>query len=141
MRPCLLCGEPVELDPGFPPIRVVCQTCLPEVRGCGHYGLEGEPVSFWEWAGLMASGEQWVLYTGVVEPADHDDDRATYVSTIWLGLDLAADLLGRTPLIYETMIFGGPHDQRQWRYPTRGAAVAGHDQAVALARDAAGARR
>ena len=35
------------------------------------------------------------------------------------------------------MIFGGPHDEYQWRYPNREAALAGHDQAVALARDPA----
>ena len=57
------------------------------------------------------------------------------VSTVWIGLDYS---FGRgAPLIYETMIFGGPHDERQWRYPNRDAALAGHDQAVALAREAA----
>jgi hypothetical protein len=33
-------------------------------------------------------------------------------------------------LIFETMIFGGPFDQSQWRYHTEAAALAGHRQLV-----------
>lgn len=36
------------------------------------------------------------------------------------------------PLLYETMIFGGPHHGEQWRYSTRSEAVEGHAAALAL---------
>ena len=52
------------------------------------------------------------------------------VSTMFLGIDHQwGDGL---PLLYETMIFGGPEDGYQDRYTTRNEAVAGHAVAVAL---------
>ena len=48
------------------------------------------------------------------------------VSTVFLGLDHQG---GEGPhLLFETMIFGGPHDQDQARYPTWAEAEAGHAQ-------------
>jgi len=46
------------------------------------------------------------------------------VSTVWLGLDHGYG--GGPPLIFETMVFGGAHDEDQWRYPTEVEALAGH---------------
>ena len=46
------------------------------------------------------------------------------VSTVFLGLDHAFD--GGTPLLFETMIFGGEHDEYQERYATWDEAEAGH---------------
>jgi hypothetical protein len=54
---------------------------------------------------------------------------------VWIGIDYR--MRPGPPLIFETMIFGGPLDQTQWRWPSEEAALAGHDQAVALVRDAA----
>ena len=54
------------------------------------------------------------------------------VSTVFLGLDHSFSEQG-PPILYETMIFGGVHDQYQQRYATRAEAVAGHAAAVALA--------
>lgn len=56
------------------------------------------------------------------------------VSTVFLGLDHQWTE-GRPPMIYETMIFGGPHDDSQWRYSTREQAESGHSAAVTLARE------
>jgi hypothetical protein len=96
-----------------------------------HYDLDGNPIGLWEWLALFHSAERIIARDRV------DDD--VEVSTVWLGMDYA---FGKgTPLIFETMIFGGPHDEWQWRYPNRDAALAGHDQAVALARDASRTRR
>ena len=53
------------------------------------------------------------------------------VSTVFLMID--HQFGGGPPLLYETMIFGGAHDQEQWRYSTRDAALAGHARAVELA--------
>lgn len=54
------------------------------------------------------------------------------VSTVFLGLDHS---FGEgPPLIFETLISGGAHDQDMWRYSTWDEAVAGHEKAVSLVR-------
>ena len=53
------------------------------------------------------------------------------VSTVFLGLDHDWGL-GPLPVLWETMIFGGPHDEYQERYTSRTAALAGHQRALAL---------
>ena len=58
-------------------------------------------------------------------------DDNVWVSTVFLGLD--HNYFGGRPLLYETMIFGGPHDLYQSRYSTKEEAIAGHDEAVLLA--------
>lgn len=55
------------------------------------------------------------------------------VSTVFLGIDHNFSDVG-PPVLFETMIFGGPHDEEQWRYTTWNEAVAGHQVAVELAR-------
>ncbi len=54
------------------------------------------------------------------------------VSTVFLGLDHNFGTNG-PPLLWETMIFGGPHDGYQDRYSTRDEALTGHAKAVELA--------
>lgn len=52
------------------------------------------------------------------------------VSTVFLGID--HNWLGvGPPLLFETMIFGGPHSEWQCRYSTWADAAIGHDQVVA----------
>lgn len=46
------------------------------------------------------------------------------VSTVFLGLDHSFG--GRKPLLFETMVFGGPLDQEQERYSTWEEAEKGH---------------
>jgi len=58
--------------------------------------------------------------------------RGIQVSTVFLGLDHSW-LEDSPPLVFETMIFGGDHDQYQARYSTWDEAVSGHQQAVVLA--------
>lgn len=55
------------------------------------------------------------------------------VSTIFLGLD---HQWGQSPepILWETMIFGGAHDEYQARYTSYEAAIAGHHRALALVR-------
>ena|SRR5712664_2255984 len=53
------------------------------------------------------------------------------VSTVFLGID--HQFGDGSPLLFETMIFGGEHDQEQWRYSTWEEAEAGHNAAVTLA--------
>jgi hypothetical protein len=47
------------------------------------------------------------------------------VSTVFLGVDHNFSGKG-PPLLFETMIFGGEHDQDQWRYSTWAEAEKGH---------------
>jgi hypothetical protein len=58
------------------------------------------------------------------------------VSTVFLGLDHNWGKQG-PPIVFETMIFGGKHDQYQERYCTWDEALAGHKQALALVKEAA----
>jgi hypothetical protein len=62
------------------------------------------------------------------------DDRVgrVRVSTVLLLIDHAFG--PGPPVIFETMIFGGWHDQRQWRYTSMEAARCGHVRALAMVR-------
>jgi len=48
------------------------------------------------------------------------------VSTVFIGLDHRFDQSGGDPLLFETMVFGGPHDQECERYSTWDEAEVGH---------------
>jgi hypothetical protein len=54
------------------------------------------------------------------------------VSTVFLGIDHNFSLEG-PPILFETMILGGPHDQYQDRYATKDEAIAGHAKALRIA--------
>ena len=55
-----------------------------------------------------------------------------WVSTVFLGLDHAWPKDGITPVLWETMIFGGEHDQYQDRYTSYEDALEGHKKALTL---------
>ncbi len=52
------------------------------------------------------------------------------VSTVFLGLDHGWN--SSVPVLWETMIFGGEHDQYQERYTSYEDAVEGHQKAIDL---------
>lgn len=59
---------------------------------------------------------------------DKDEDGGDVrVSTVFLGLDHNFGASG-PPILYETMVFGGPYDGSQERYATRDDAIAGHQR-------------
>lgn len=78
----------------------------------------------------------WALWFGKNENrrvANTVIDKNVGVSTVFMGLD--HNFLGRgDPILFETMIFGGPLDQEQWRYTSYDAAERGHEEAVAACR-------
>jgi len=86
------------------------------------------------WAHWMETSERvlWQDQVGVYR-----------VSTVFLGLDhnfgFAHEGKDRTPVLFETMIFGHGHklDEEMWRYRTWEEAQAGHLAAVQLAKEAA----
>jgi hypothetical protein len=89
-----------------------------------YYDRAGNPIKFWDWAAKMEMGfdrivEQTVLVEG---------ENAVTVSTIWIGLDM--NWLRGPPMIFETMVFGGPTDLEGRRYSTEEEARAGHAQMV-----------
>lgn len=95
-----------------------------------HYVLEPDhsvrPAELMEWAHFFGDMAKRRVALDRVGDAS--------VSTVFLGLDHS---FGRgPPLIFETLILGGPHDQDMWRYSTWDEAVAGHKIAVELARKA-----
>ena len=91
-----------------------------------YYNINGEPIDFDTWVTLYELAEYKIVRRDTPSPG-------VTVSTVWLGLDhnYAG---GGAPQIFETMIFGGDHDQECFRYATLAAAEDGHALAVALAR-------
>ena len=59
------------------------------------------------------------------------------VSTVFLCLDHRFDRRG-PPIVFETMVFGGPMDSEQWRYCTLDEAKVGHAAALEQVRAKAG---
>lgn len=70
---------------------------------------------------------------------DADEGTGVRVSTVFLGLDHNFGF-GGPPLLYETLIFGGPLDGEMSRYATREEALAGHREMVARAHAAGGSK-
>lgn len=60
----------------------------------------------------------------------HTEIGDVYVSTIFKGLGLSMPFT--EPLLFETMIFGGPNDTHRFEYATYDEAITGHKSAVAL---------
>lgn len=95
----------------------------------GHYILSasGEPIpepDIMKWA-------LWFNNADARRVAHTELPDGTEVSTVFLGLDHSYG--HGPPILFETMIFGGPLDETQDRYATRQAAINGHAHYVALA--------
>lgn len=58
------------------------------------------------------------------------------VSTVFLGLDYSFGESNEHPILWETMIFGGEHDQYQERYSSLKMAIEGHEKALKLVQGA-----
>ncbi len=82
---------------------------------------------------------QWgeFLKTSPLRVIGRDTSGDVTVSTVFLGLDHRFTNTGE-PVLWETMVFGGPEDGWQERYTSHDAALAGHQRAVVLARAHAG---
>lgn len=91
---------------------------------CDKYDRYGLPLTLGEWCRRF----QDFAYRRIAE----DWIGEIRISTIWLGTDHSFGC--GPPLIFETMIFGGPEaiDGEMWRYATEEEARAGHARAVEL---------
>lgn len=73
---------------------------------------------------------QWLEDNPSRKIVKRDEIGDILVSTVFLGLDHAWD--SDTPVLWETMIFGGEHDQYQDRYTSYEDALEGHELALTL---------
>lgn len=87
-------------------------------------GDETKPVSLKEYL-------KWFYKTERLLAKDEVDD--ALVSTVFLGVDHRFQLDG-PPVLFETMIFGGPHDAYSERYSTKAEALEGHQKALRIVR-------
>lgn len=93
---------------------------LPAVSVTGYYDRRGDPLTLAEWGHLISSRlYKRVRFTELPGPPP------VVVSTVWLGLDHRFGDAG-APLIFETMVFGGPHDSDCFRWSTELEADLGH---------------
>jgi hypothetical protein len=95
----------------------------------GYYILdaEGRPaaVDLLQWGRWFENANRVIDYTEITSEVR--------VSTVFLGVDRRLWGDG-PPLLFETMIFGGPLNENQWRYASRDDALTGHAAAVRKAR-------
>lgn len=73
---------------------------------------------------------QWLEDNDHRRTVKRDEIGDILVSTVFLGLDHAWD--SDTPVLWETMIFGGEHNQYQERYTSHEDALEGHELALTL---------
>jgi hypothetical protein len=74
-----------------------------------------------EWGAWFESADRTVARTYLED--------GSYVSTVFLGIDHSFGLSGE-PVLFETMVFGGPQDEEMERYRTWEEAERGHDVMV-----------
>lgn len=84
---------------------------------------------------ILVWGNWWEQNDRAVAKSDLGDKGL--VSTVFLSINHRFGGEG-TPILYETMVFGGPLGGEMERYTSREAAVAGHEQMVARVLQAAG---
>ena len=99
----------------------------------GYYTLDADnrPVrtDLLSWGEMMNGNRRFVGYTEITSELR--------VSTVFIGIDHRHYGKG-PPLLFETMIFGGPLDGHQWRYASWDDAQTGHQAAVSKAHKAIG---
>lgn len=110
----------------------------PELHDMLYIEIGGEPMpaaDVHQWAEWMLEGDMENPPRRMVAWDQIADDEDSYVSTLFLGNDVNHLGIGR-PLLYESMVVGGPMDGTQWRYETRKDAGGGHRALLQQARQA-----
>lgn len=74
-----------------------------------------------EWAEWFQTADRKIAF---------DEKGDVAVSTVFLGIDHSFEP-GMEPVVFETMVFGGEHDQLTKRYSTYDQAEFGHKEVVA----------
>jgi hypothetical protein len=94
-----------------------------------YYSRAGRELSFREWAESFENMSEEARRVAFDDLGD-----GVTVSTVWLGLDHRYPPDAGPPLIFETMIFGGPLDSQCCRAATEEEARELHADAVLAAR-------
>lgn len=81
------------------------------------------PASMLEWAKWFETHDRHIA---------NDTIDGVQISTVFLGLDHSWS--GGKPVLWETMIFGGEHNEYQQRYTSREDALKGHEIAKRMVR-------
>lgn len=102
-----------------------------------YFDMEGNPITLEKWVELfnddfarrIGSDEETVMTINWKWFAYKSEQ--VFVSTVFTGINM--NYHDGPPLTFETMIFGGKHDQYQERYATAAQAIEGHKKACKLA--------
>jgi hypothetical protein len=90
------------------------------------YILKGKEIipvdNMLEWTKIFKNNNRVVKYTRYGN---------ILISTVFLGIDHGYE--SKVPIVFETMVFGGKHDEYQRRYSTYDEALDGHKEACKLA--------
>lgn len=86
-----------------------------------YFAKDGRGISLLQWAKLFEDRSYKQLWD--------DSVGSSRVSTVWLGMDHGFGEFSR-PIIFETLVFGGPLDQEMDRYATIYEAEEGHKAMV-----------
>lgn len=100
-----------------------------------YYDRQGQPITRDRWVELRfgpAAGRQRDRRHRVARTRLGRD--AGELSTVWLGMDLGFGQPAGRPLLFESMVFGGPWDGYMARYATEREAIAGHARIVQMMR-------
>jgi len=89
---------------------------------------EPEPATLLTWRTDPTGSQDWRLAKTVIGEVT--------VSTLFMGIDANPNRYAGRPILWETMVFGGPLDGEQFRYETRQQAHAGHEVMCAKVRAA-----
>ena len=88
--------------------------------------VNGEPQACQD----LLTWAQWFERNSEERVVAQDRIGDVQISTVFLGIDHS--FRQGEPLLFETMIFGGRHDEYQRRYSTREAAITGHAETLRL---------
>ncbi len=96
-----------------------------------YYSPDGQPIDMADAMPLFADGDaRRVAHTTITT-----DRGRVEVSTVFLVIDHSFSRTG-PPVLWESLVFGGPEDQDMRRYRSRAEAETGHVEVVALTRTA-----
>lgn len=96
-----------------------------------YYDRKGRPITLHDWAMAFEGTGDRIVATKVLG----ERPKQTIISTVWVGIDRSFSANPHAkPLIFETMIFGGPLDGEQIYYSSEEQARKGHDDIVAVHR-------
>jgi hypothetical protein len=96
-----------------------------------------EGLSAWaKWIEEVSNGKKKFEEGGriVAQTEVEVEGKKVFVSTVFLGINHNFSAGRQPPVLFETMIFGGKHDEYQERYKTVEEAKKGHEVAIQIAK-------